>query len=65
MKNSLKMMKRKYDTKKFITLDSKYNSGVDIYDNLLQKVVIEINTGNKQINRKIAKAAIRIIEGDL
>lgn len=65
MKNSLKMMKRKYDTKRFITLDSKYNSGVNIYDNLLQKVVIEINTGNKQINRKIAKAAIRIIEGDL
>lgn len=51
--------------KRFITLDSKYNSGVDIYDNLLQKVVIEINTGNKQINRKIAKAAMKIIEGDL
>lgn len=51
--------------KRFSTLDSKYNSGVDIYDNLLQKVVIEINTGNKQINRKIAKAAIRIIEGRL
>lgn len=51
--------------KRFSTLDSKYNSGVDIYDNLLQKVVIEINTGNKQINRKIAKAALRIIEGRL
>ena len=51
--------------KRFITLDSKYNSGVDIYDDLLQKVVIEINTGNKQINRLIAKAALRIIEGRL
>lgn len=50
--------------KRFITLDSKYNSGVDIYDNLLQKVVIEINTG-KQINRLIAKAALRIMEGRL
>lgn len=51
--------------KRFSTLDSKYNSGVDIYDNLLQKVVIEINTGNKQINRLIAKAALRIMEGRL
>ena len=51
--------------RRFSILDSKYNSGVDIYDNLLQKVVIEINTSNKQINRKIAKAAIKIIEGRL
>lgn len=51
--------------KRFIILDSKYNSGVDIYDDLLQKVVIEIHTGNKQINRLIAKAALRIMEGRL
>lgn len=51
--------------KRFRILDSKYNSGVDIYDNLLHKVVIEINTGNKQTNRVIAKAAIRIIEEEL
>jgi len=51
--------------KRFTILDSKYNSGVDIYDNLLHKVVIEIQTGNKQINRLIAKAAIQIIEGQI
>lgn len=51
--------------KRFTIIDSKYNSGVDIYDNLLHKVVIEIQTGNKQINRLIAKAAIQIIEGQL
>ncbi|WP_296882210.1 hypothetical protein [uncultured Methanobrevibacter sp.] len=51
--------------KRFTIHDSKYHSGVDIYDNLLHKVVIEIHTGNKQINRLIAKAALRIIEGKL
>ena len=51
--------------KRFIIIDSKYNCGVDIYDNLLHKVVIEIQTGNKQINRLIAKAAIQIIEGQI
>lgn len=42
-------------------IDSKFTPGVEIYDSLLDKVVVEINTNNKQIDRKIAEKAMEIM----
>lgn len=45
------------ESERWKTIDSKLNPGIVIYDKLLDKVAIEISTGNKQINEYIAKAA--------
>ena len=45
------------ESERWKTIDSKLSPGIVIYDKLLDKVSIEIATGNKQMNEYIAKAA--------
>jgi len=45
------------ESERWKTINSKLSPGVVIYDKLLDKVSIEIATGNKQIDEYIAKAA--------
>lgn len=45
------------ESERWKTINSKLNPGIVIYDKLLDKVSIEIATGNKQIDEYIAKAA--------
>lgn len=40
-------------------IDSELTPGIQIFDSLLDKVVIEINTGNKQIDKMIAESAMK------
>lgn len=42
-------------------IDSKLSPGVEIYDFVLDKVVVEINTNNKQIDKMIAEKAMEIM----
>lgn len=48
---------------RFKQIDSRLNSGIQFYDKVLDKVVIEINTTNNDINRMIAKATRDILDG--
>ncbi len=45
------------ESERWKTINSKLSPGIVIYDKLLDKVSIEIATGNKQIDEYIAKAA--------
>ena len=49
------------ESKRWKTINSKLSPGVVIYDKLLDKVAIEIATGNKQIDEYIAKASFLCI----
>ena len=44
------------ESERWKIIDSKLSPGIVIYDKLLDKVAIEISTGNKQINEFMAKA---------
>lgn len=50
---------------RFKFIDSKLVPGIQIYDKVLDKVVIEINTTNQEINRIIGKKAMEVLEGNL
>lgn len=39
-------------------IDSKLSPGIQIFDNVRDMVVVEINTGNKQIDKMIAEKAM-------
>lgn len=54
----MKLMKMKQRHK---IIDSKFTPGVEIYDFVLDKVVVEINTNNKQIDKMIAEKAMEIM----
>ena len=42
-------------------IDSGLSPGIQIYDRVLDRVVIEINTNNRQIDELIAKKAMEIM----
>lgn len=50
---------------RFIEIDSRLNSGIQFYDKVLDKVVIEVNTTNKEVNRIIADAVKDILDGKM
>ena len=51
----------KLESKRFKVIDSEISPGIMIYDMMLSKIVIDICTGNKQINEVIAWTSFQII----
>lgn len=50
---------------RFKEIDSRLNPGIQFYDKVLDMVVIEINTTNKQVNRIIADKVTEILNGKM
>lgn len=50
---------------RFTIIEPRHCTGtILLYDNLLDKVCIEISTGNQQMNRIMMKACTRIMHGE-
>ena len=49
------------ESKRFKIMNSKISPGQMVYDKLLDKVAVDIATGNKQIDEYIAKASFLCI----